>query len=52
MAVTAVNASASELTWSGELESKSLSDEEAIRAAEGMYHYGISLMEKTIAQGN
>ncbi len=52
MAVTAVNASVSELTWSGELEPKGLTDEEAIQAAEGMYHYGISLMEKTIAQGN
>ena len=52
MAVTVVNASTSELTWSSELEPKGLNDDETIQAAEGMYHYGISLMEKTIAQAN
>lgn len=51
MSVTAVDASRCELTWSGEFEPKGIGDEEAIEATKSMYHYGIRLMEKTIARG-
>ncbi len=51
MAVTVVNASTSKLTWSGEFEPKGLTNEEAVEATKSMYHYGIRLMEKTIARG-
>jgi hypothetical protein len=50
MAVAPVGTSRSQLTWSGEFEPKGITDAEAIEATEGMYHYGISLMEKTIAR--
>lgn len=50
MAAAAVGETTSDLTWTGEFEPLGLTDEEAIAATKGMYDYGISLMEKTIAK--
>ena len=48
MQVAAVDETTSELTWTGEFEPVGLTDDEAIAATKGMYHYGISLMEKSV----
>ena len=50
MHVTAVDQATSELTWTGEFEPIGLSDDEAIATTKGMYHYGISLMEKSVSR--
>lgn len=50
MLVSAVDQSASELTWTGEFEPVGLTDDEAIATTKGMYHYGISLMEKSVSR--
>ena len=48
MRVAAVDETTSELTWTGEFEPLGLTDDEAIATVKGMYHYGISLMEKSV----
>ena len=50
MAVAAIDETTSELTWTGEFEPLGLTDEEAIAATKAMYHYGVSLMEKSVAR--
>ena len=50
MAVAAVDAASSELTWRGEIEPNGISDEEASAMFEAMYRYGVGLIERQIAR--
>ncbi len=50
MAVSPMDASSSQLTWSGEFEPIGMSDAEAIKFWENIYRMGVGLMEKTIAR--
>jgi Polyketide cyclase / dehydrase and lipid transport len=50
MAVAPVDASSSQLTWSGEFVPVGMSDADAIKFWENIYRMGIGLMERTIAR--
>ena len=50
MSVAAVDAATSELTWRGEIEPDGISNEAATEMFEGMYRYGVSLIERQIAR--
>jgi hypothetical protein len=50
MAVTPVDETTSQLTWSGEIEPVGMSDAEAIAFWENIYRMGVGLMEATIAK--
>ncbi len=50
MAVSPVDVSSSQLTWSGEFKAIGMSDADAITFWESIYRMGIGLMEKTIAR--
>lgn len=50
MSVSPVDATSSQLIWSGEFEPAGMSDTEAIQFWQGVYEMGVQLMEKTIAK--
>lgn len=50
MAATPIDATSSQLTWSGEFAPIGMSEREAIRFWESIYRMGVGLMENTIAQ--
>lgn len=50
MSVAAVDAAISELTWRGEIEPDGISNETATEMFEGMYRYGVGLIERQIAR--
>ncbi|MEQ1819186.1 MAG: SRPBCC family protein [Terricaulis sp.] len=50
MAATPIDATSSQLTWSGEFAPIGMSEREAIRFWESIYRMGVGLMENTIAR--
>lgn len=48
MAVSSVDSTSAQLTWSGEFEPIGMSDAEAIIFWEGIYRRGVAMMERTI----
>jgi hypothetical protein len=49
MAVTPVNGTSSELTWSGQFEPSGMSDAQAVAFFENVYRAGIAMMEKAVS---
>ena len=49
MAISPVDSSSSQLTWSGDFEPIGMSDAEAIIFWESIYRMGIAMMERTIS---